>query len=189
MGIRGSARRAQRRKRLATLAAEPTAGLIVGSAIRTTRFCLSSALSRAYRELLSSLAVIKSPLLIGASNVESKMTRMGVARISVGLSTVNPNVGAKIFGAPADQVTTTTRLLARFFAIRNIVLGSWVLTMRDANERDRRRCAQLNLAVDAADLAAIIPVFARKDMRRTATMAALLAASATLGWLQILDEI
>ena len=40
-----------------------------------------------------------------------------------------------------------------------------------------------------ADLAAILPMFARAGMRRTAGMAALLAASATLGWLQILDEI
>ena len=117
------------------------------------------------------------------------MTRMGVARISVGLSGANPSLGAKIFGAPTDQVTPVARLLARFFTIRNVALGTWVLTMRDADGRDRRRCVQINLAVDTADLVAIVPVLARQGMRRTAVMSALLAGSAILGWLQILDEI
>jgi hypothetical protein len=139
--------------------------------------------------LVSSLMVISSPLLVGAGGVKARMTRMGVARISVGLSGVSPSLGAKIFGAPPDQVTTTARMLARFFSIRQVVLGTWVLSMRDANNGNRRRCVQLNLAIDIADLAAILPLFARREMRRTAAMAALLAASATLGWLQILDDL
>jgi len=115
------------------------------------------------------------------------MTRMGIARITVGLSGAEPGLGAKIFGAPADEMTTTARLLSRFFAIRQVALGSWILAMRDASGRDRRRCVQVNLAVDAVDLIAVTPLFARKGLRRTAAMAAFLAGSATLAWLQILE--
>lgn len=130
-----------------------------------------------------------SPLLLGARDLRSRVTRMGGARIAVGLTGVRPDVGARIFGAPLEEITPITRLLARFFAVRNIVLGSWVLTMRAAKGGDLRRCVQLNLAVDVADLAAITPLLARARLRRTAVMAAVLATSAILGWRQILEEL
>lgn len=133
--------------------------------------------------------MVGSPLLIGASDLPDRLTRMGSARILVGLSTVKPDVGAKVFGAPPEEVTASARLLGRLFAIRNITLGAWVLSMRRASGDDLRRCVMLNLAVDAADLLAIAPVFARRGLRRTAAISAVLATSATLGWLQILGEL
>lgn len=133
--------------------------------------------------------MLSSPLLLGTRDLPGRMTRMGAARVVVGLAGVQPNLGAKIFGAPPEDVNHTTRYVARLFAIRNIVLGSWVLSMRRATGADLRRCVTLNLAVDAADLIAIAPVFARRGLRRTAAMSALLAVSATLGWLQILESL
>jgi len=129
-----------------------------------------------------------SPLLLGTGNARERTTRMGLARITVGLSTVNTGIGAKIFGAPAEQITTATRLLARLFAVRNIVLGIWTLAVRDASTTERQRCFRLNLAVDVADLAVAVPALLQRDLRRTAVMSIALALSATLGWLQILQE-
>jgi hypothetical protein len=134
-------------------------------------------------------AVLPSLLLVGTRDVPGRMTRMGVARIVVGLSVAQPDLGARIFGAPPEDVNATARLLARLFAIRNITLGAWALTMRNAKGSDLRRCVTLNLAVDSADLVAIAPAIARRGLRRAAAMSALLAANATLGWLQILNEL
>jgi len=129
-----------------------------------------------------------SPLLIGTSDARSRMTRMGIARIVVGLNGVVPSVGSHVFGAPPEQMTHAARLLARIFGIRNIVLGSWALMMRDASTDERRRCLQLNMAVDIADLTVVVPAIARRELRRTAIMSTLLGTSAMLGWLQILSD-
>ncbi len=131
----------------------------------------------------------RSLLLIGTHGTESQLTRMGIARIAVGLAGVDPGLGAKIFGAPPEQVTPAARLLARFFTIRNIALGAWVLRIRDAGAEDQRRCAQVNLAVDAADLVVTLPSIFTKDLRRTAIMSSFLAAQATLAWVQVLQDI
>lgn len=114
---------------------------------------------------------------------------MGATRIAIG-ATVGGSTGmaARLFGAPADQVTPTARLLARLFGVRQVVLGAWVLTMRDASDAERRRCFQLNACVDMTDIAVLVPYLLRRGLRRAALLSILLGASETLGWMELLAE-
>jgi hypothetical protein len=129
----------------------------------------------------------RSPLLIGAHDQRRRLLQMGVARISVGVSIgVAPRLGARVFGAPAEQVTPVAALLARLVAVRNVTLGMWALALRDAGAAERRRFVRYNLAVDVVDLAVITPLLLRRDLRRTAVMAGALATSAIFGWLDLL---
>jgi hypothetical protein len=129
----------------------------------------------------------RSPLLIGAHDQRQRLLRMGITRIAVGLSVgIAPRFGARLFGTPAEQVTPVATLLARLFAVRNAGLGVWALTLRDAGADERRHFVQFNLAVDAIDLAVLLPLLLRRDLRRTAVMSGALASSAMLGWLDLL---
>ena len=77
-------------------------------------------------------------------------------------------------------------LLAELVAVRNVTLGAWALALRDAGVAERRRFVRYNLAVDLVDLAVFTPLLMRRDLRRTAIVAGVLATSATLGWLDLL---
>jgi hypothetical protein len=132
--------------------------------------------------------MLPSPLLLGARDQRERMTRVGVTRIvlgsSVGLTTT---IAAKVFGAPPEQLTTGARFLARLFGVRNCVLGVWTLALRDADPAEQRRCFQFNAAVDIADLLLVIPFLRHRDLRRAAFMSAVLAASVTLAWVELLE--
>ena len=130
--------------------------------------------------------MLRSPFLMGATTQTDRITRIGVARIGVGSVCLSARLAARIFGAPAEQVTPTARLVTRLFAIRNIVLGAWALAVRDADAEEQRRCFQLNAAVDIADVAVLAPFLLRRDLRRAAVMATALGVSATIGWLELL---
>jgi hypothetical protein len=131
--------------------------------------------------------MIRSPLLLGAHDQRRRLLQLGVTRISVALPiAVSPRLGARIFGTPAEQVTPVAAYLARLFAIRNATLGVWALAVRDASAAERRSCVQYNLAVDVIDMAVIVPLLFRRDLRRTAVMSGALSGSAILGWLELL---
>jgi len=133
--------------------------------------------------------VIQSPLLLGANDIEERIARIGATRIGVGLTIgVSPRLGGRIFGVPGEQLTATARLLARLFAIRNVALGGYALSVRQASAAERRRCFTLNAAIDVADLAVLVPLLFRRDLRRAGLMGSALAISAALAWLELLED-
>lgn len=133
--------------------------------------------------------MIRSPLLLGSRSVEDRLTRLGVARCTVGSSALVTSVATRLFGVPPDEVTATGRMTTRLFGIRNIALGAWALAVRDAGGDERRRCVELNAAVDIADIAVVAPYLLRSGLRRAALMACLLGGSAALGWMELLEEL
>jgi hypothetical protein len=134
--------------------------------------------------------VIRSPLFIGSTSERERATRAGIARMCVGGSLlVTTGLASRVFGAPAGHDNATTRLLARLFGIRNIVLGFWALAARDQGAAERKLCYQVNAAVDAADLAVLAIAFVRaSEMRRAVVMSSALGGSALPAWLELARE-
>jgi len=131
---------------------------------------------------------IRSPLLVATDTEQDGATRIGMVRMAVGaLPLAAPGLARVLFGLPKTDDTPTVRTVARLFAIRNLVLGLWVLSVRDADVGSRRRCHQLNAAVDALDVLVLVwPVVRRQGLIRFGLGSATLAVSATLAWLELL---
>ncbi len=135
-------------------------------------------------------AVVASPILVNAGSERERATRMGVARISVGTTLFTAGIARRLFGVPEAQDNPAVRLTARLAGIRNVVLGAWTLASRDGSADERRRCYQLNAAVDAADVVVLAAVaVAHPELRRAALMGLALGGSALLGWVALLDDV
>lgn len=132
--------------------------------------------------------MIRSPLLLGTSTERDGTTRIAVVRIVVGtLGLLANRPVQRAFGLPARHDTPTARALARLFGVRNVALGVWALSVRDDSADVRRRCYELNAAVDVADVAVLLwPVLRRQGLARFGITSALLGTSATLTWLELL---
>lgn len=136
------------------------------------------------------MPTFRSLLLLNAGSNRERFTRMAAARSAVGLSVgVSPALGGRLFGIAPSQMTPPARLLARLFAVRQVCLAAWIHSVRDAGKDEQRRCAGVNLAVDAADLAILVAVVMRPGLRRAAAMSAVLAGNATLAWAELLQEL
>ena len=78
------------------------------------------------------LGVARSPFLLGAGSEREAVNRIGVARICVGsMLLITTGLARRLFGVPAEQDNGALRLVARFFGVRNVVLGAWALMARD----------------------------------------------------------
>jgi hypothetical protein len=135
--------------------------------------------------------VVRSPLLIGAHDERSRALQVGLARITVGGSLLlTTGLGRRIFGVPDEMDNAATRLAARFFGLRNVILGAWAIAAREQGPAERRLCYQLNAVVDAADLG-ILALGAITDRRlvRAALMGGALGTSALLAWLELLNDV
>lgn len=131
----------------------------------------------------------RSPLLIGTAGERAMATRMGVTRICVGLGPlIAAGLAEVVFGIPHEHDTATTRALGRLFGIRNVVLGTWALSVRDADGEARRLCYRLNAIVDGVDVGILLwPVLRRQGIARFALTSALLGTSAMVAWLELLE--
>ena len=134
--------------------------------------------------------MIRSPLLVATVTEQDGATRIGLVRVVVGaLPLLAAGLARVLFGLPKKDDTPAVRTIARLFGIRNVVLGLWVLSVRAADPDTRRRCYQLNAAVDALDgLALVWPVVRRQGLIRFGLGSATLAVSATLSWLELLKR-
>ena len=91
---------------------------------------------------------------------------------------------------PGDQDNAALRVVARLFGIRNVVLGTWVLSARDHGGDERRLCYQLNAATDATDLGILLVGGVKGEgLSRTAAMGWALGGSALLAWLDLIQEV
>jgi Domain of unknown function (DUF4267) len=138
-------------------------------------------------------AMTRSPLLRGAVGERECVTRIASLRMVLGGGALlTSGLARRLFGLPADQDTPTARTLGRLFGIRNIVLGYWAYQSRDADKEARRFCYQINMLVDAVDVAVLLwPVLRRQHIDRFAMTSIALGSSVALAWadvLKLLDE-
>jgi hypothetical protein len=132
----------------------------------------------------------RSPLLFATHTERDGATRIGIVRITVGaLPLLAAGLARMVSGLPKKDDTPAVRTVARLFAIRNIVLGLWVLSERDADANSRHRCYQLNAAVDAVDVLVLVwPVVRRQGLTRFGLGSATLGVCATLSWLELVKR-
>ena len=111
---------------------------------------------------------------------------MAIERVAVGgLVGLAPGLAVKVFGLPLDADTPPLRMLARLFAVRNVLLGVLLWQARDDRSR-LAHAALLNAATDGADaLAAAVPLVRRQGMDRGAISAMATALTAAAGFLRL----
>jgi hypothetical protein len=131
----------------------------------------------------------RSPLLLGITSERDMATRLAQMRITVGSTSLFATGLARVaFGVNAQHDNASARALARLFGIRNIVLGAWILGVRDADAEARRLCYKLNMVVDAVDVGVLLwPLLRRAGTARFSLSAASLGTAATLAWMDLLD--
>lgn len=133
----------------------------------------------------------RSPMLIGTSGEREGATQMAIVRISIGgFALVATGLARVVFRLPQADDSPATRVLARLFGIRNVVLGLITLSLRDAGAETRRRNYQLNAVVDATDVVVLLwPVVKGDGLLQFGGMAGVLGVSATLAWLELLQRL
>lgn len=118
------------------------------------------------------------------------ITAMGVGRIVLGLVPfVAPKRSAALLGFPAAHDTPTTRLMARFFGVRDIGLGVLVFYAL-AHPTALAFVILFNSLTDFGDLFAIaIPLLRRQGIDRAALSSAAFAFPAGVAWLIVLSRL
>ena len=112
------------------------------------------------------------------------ISAMGTARIALGLAPfVAPRSSARALGFPPAHDTATTRLMARFFGVRDIGLG--VLAFYALRHPETAPFIYLfNAFMDAGDLVAIgMPLVERAGIDRAALRSAAFALAGGMSWL------
>jgi hypothetical protein len=109
-----------------------------------------------------------------------------VGRIVLGLAPfVAPRLSARLLGFPLSHDTPTTRLMARFFGVRDIGLGLLAF-YAIAHPELAGPVFLFNALMDAGDLYAIsIPLVKRQGIDRAALMSALFAITGGLSWVTV----
>lgn len=109
---------------------------------------------------------------------------MAVGRILLGVAPFVAAAGsARLLGFPAAHDTPTTRLMARFFGVRDIGLGA-VIFYALAHAAVLPAVMLFNALTDFGDLCAIvIPLVRRQGIDRAAFRSAAFALPASLAWL------
>ena len=109
---------------------------------------------------------------------------MGIGRILLGMAPfVMAELSSRLLGFPAAHDTPTTRLMARFFGVRDIglgVLGFYAV----AHPETASFLFLFNAAMDAGDLFSIaIPLVRRQGIDRAAWLSAAFASFGGMCWL------
>jgi hypothetical protein len=115
---------------------------------------------------------------------DSAVVGMGLGRILLGLAPfVAAGPASRLLGFPAKHDNPTSRLMARFFGVRDIGLG--VLAFYALRHPETAPFIFLfNAFMDAGDLFAIsLPLLSRDGIDRGAALSALFAIAGGMGWL------
>ena len=122
------------------------------------------------------------------SPLVSKVTlAMGVGRVLLGLAPfVAAELSTRLLGFPPEHDNPTSRLMARFFGVRDVGLG--VLIFHGLAHTEQLPFLLLfNALTDFGDLFAIaIPLVRRQGIDRAALGSAAFALPAGLAWLAVL---
>jgi hypothetical protein len=113
---------------------------------------------------------------------------MGIGRIALGLIPFfAARTGADLLGFPRAHDTASTRLMARFFGVRDVGLGVLVFYAL-AHPAVLSFVLLFNALMDLGDLTAIsIPLLRRQGIDRAAWSSAGFALPAAAGWLTVLS--
>jgi hypothetical protein len=115
---------------------------------------------------------------------DSAVVGMGIGRILLGLAPfVAAGPASRLLGFPAKHDNPTSRLMARFFGVRDIGLG--VLAFYALRHPEVAPFIFLfNAFMDAGDLFAIsLPILKRDGIDRGAALSAMFAIAGGMGWL------
>jgi hypothetical protein len=115
---------------------------------------------------------------------DSAVVGMGLGRILLGLAPfVAAGPASRLLGFPERHDNATSRLMARFFGVRDVGLG--VLAFYALRHPETAPFLFLfNAFMDAGDLFAItLPLIKRQGIDRAAAMSALFAIAGGMGWL------
>lgn len=118
------------------------------------------------------------------STFQLVITVMGICRILLGVAPfVASGLSSRLLGFPQAHDTPTTRLMARFFGVRDIGLG--VLAFYAVSHPATASFLFLfNATMDAGDLVSIaIPLIRRQGIDRAAWLSALFALTGGTSWL------
>jgi len=115
---------------------------------------------------------------------------MGVGRILLGLVPfVAARPSARLLGFPVDHDTPTTRLMARFFGVRDIGLGVLVFYALQ-HPASLGFIIVFNALTDFGDLVAIgIPLARRQGIDRAAWTSVGFALPAGVSWLTVFSQL
>jgi hypothetical protein len=115
---------------------------------------------------------------------------MGVGRILLGLTPfVAAAPSSRLLGFPAGHDNPTTRLMARFFGVRDVGLGVLIFYAQRHPEI-LGFVALFNSLTDAGDLVAIgVPLVRRQGIDRGALTSAAFALSASIAWLTVYSQV
>ena len=115
---------------------------------------------------------------------------MGVGRILLGVAPfVAAGPSARLIGFPREHDTATTRLMARFFGVRDVGLG--VLAFYGLQHPEALAFLLLfNALTDMGDFIAIlIPLVRRQGIDRGALTSAAFAVFAAIAWLTVFFQV
>jgi hypothetical protein len=115
---------------------------------------------------------------------------MGVGRILLGLAPfLAARLSARLIGFPPEHDNPTTRMMARFFGVRDVGLGLLVFFALKHPEV-LAFIIVFNALTDFGDLVAIaIPLARRQGIDRAAWISAAFALPAGAGWLAVFSQL
>jgi hypothetical protein len=122
--------------------------------------------------------------------IHTVITAMGVGRVLLGLTPfVAAERSAALLGFPQAHDTPTTRLMARFFGVRDVGLGVLIFYTQ-AHPAVLSFVILFNSLTDFGDLFAIaIPLVRRQGIDRAAWSSAAFAFPAGVTWLIVLSQL
>lgn len=111
-------------------------------------------------------------------------TGLALARAGIGTAAVlAPGLTSRVMGFPADTDTPATRLVARFFGLREVAMGALTLVVLRRDPSDRRLMSW-NAAVDGSDaVLAMLALAGRRGIDRAALGTIALALPLCTAWL------
>ena len=111
-------------------------------------------------------------------------TGLALARAGIGAAAVlAPGLTSRVMGFPPKTDTPATRLVARFFGLREVAMGALTLVVLRRDPSDRRLMAW-NAAVDGSDaVLALLALAGRRGIDRAALGTIALAVPLCTAWL------
>lgn len=136
----------------------------------------------------NTLAAVAAPVDSAARAREDAEVRREALRLAGGglalggLVLVAPRPAARLFGFPAEHVSSSALLLARLYAIREAARGIQLTCEARSEEGPRKLTAAINLAIDATDAVVATGLLARRraPLRPAVSIACFAAAISAL---------
>jgi len=118
-----------------------------------------------------------------AAGLLSRASRQLKAAVAGTAAVLAPGLTSRVMGFPADTDTPATRLVARFFGLREVAMGALTLAVL-RRDPSARRLMSWNAAVDGSDaVIAALALVVRRGIDRAALGTIALALPLCTAWL------